>query len=279
MRALGFFCSLLIFSIGQTSPLASRPGFSISSRKADLRAQEIEAARLAQWADELTGFASCKYASDIPMAPPLRKVALTFDDGPDSQSHAFLLDVLKRHNIHATFFFVGKEAAANPHLVADVKPAGHLVASHSWDHANFHKLSTVKQAKEVIDAERPLKPYLSPKLFRYPYGNSSCATNKFLKGRGYKYVGWHIDSCDWAFNKTGSVSASNAKICGVKASNMNDYTGHVIDTIREEGGGIILMHEVQPNTVRLLEPILTQLKKDGFQFINLDDPAIKSSLW
>lgn len=280
------FLSLLIPLILCSVSLASTrvPGWpSIASKRADEHTRQMEEARLAEWVDRTFGFdvlASCKYASSISAAPPAGKVALTFDDGPDPRNHSYVLGILRKHKIKATFFFVGKEAAAHISLVADVLPGGHRVASHSWDHSNFHKLSTARQAKQVTDADRVLAPFYSgKKYFRYPYGNSSCETNKFLKNRGYKFVGWHIDSCDWGFNKTGSVTSSIARGCGVTARNMNDYVGHVVDTVRDSGGGILLLHEVQPNTLRKLDEIIGTLLRDGYQFVNLDAPEMQASLW
>lgn len=279
------FCSVAF--AGASAAIAGRfaaPNWpNVHSPEADRQAEEIFQARLEQWADRTFGFdvyADCKYASAIPTAAPAGRIALTFDDGPDPKNHSLVLNVLKRHNVKATFFFVGKEASANIGLVADILPDGHFAASHSWDHANFHKLSNAKQAKQVTDAERVLKPYMGSQMyFRYPYGNSSCATNAFLKGRGYKFVGWHVDTCDWGFNKTGSVSAAVGRGCGVKASNMNNYVNHVLDTIRAEGGGIVLLHEVQPNTLAKLEEIIVELKREGYQFVNLNASEMQSSLW
>lgn len=253
----------------------------LSKSKPDQSSQEFQEQRMREWIDRATGLhPGCKYASDIPMPPPPGKVALTFDDGPDPKNNAFVLQILRKHRIRAAFFMIGKEASLYPQYIQAVKSAGHLIGSHSWDHTSFHTLSVAKQAKEVTDAERILGPAMTEfPLFRYPFGNSSCETNKFLKSRGYKYVGWHIDSCDWAFNKTGAVSHANAVICGVKASNVKNYAAHVVDSIREKGGGIVLMHEIQPNTLKQLDQIIDHLERLGFTFVTLDDPVIQPDLW
>ncbi|MBA5690723.1 polysaccharide deacetylase family protein, partial [Rugamonas apoptosis] len=59
---------------------------------------------------------SCKYESDIATPPPVNRVALTFDDGPAPGATEFILDLLKKYNISATFFMVGKQAEENPDL-------------------------------------------------------------------------------------------------------------------------------------------------------------------
>ncbi|MBA5690691.1 polysaccharide deacetylase family protein, partial [Duganella sp. LX47W] len=58
----------------------------------------------------------CKYESDIATPPPVNRVALTFDDGPAPGATEFILDLLKKYNISATFFMVGKQAEENPDL-------------------------------------------------------------------------------------------------------------------------------------------------------------------
>jgi len=115
-------------------------------------------------------------------------------------------------------------------------------------------------------------------LFRYPYGNSSCETNQPLHSRGYRIVGWHVDSCDRAFDKAGSVDAKEALSCGVLAQNRSNYVDHVVSTVRAHNGGIVLMHEIHPNTIKKLEEIIVRLKQEGFIFGSIEDPDISPSL-
>jgi peptidoglycan/xylan/chitin deacetylase (PgdA/CDA1 family) len=99
-----------------------------------------------------------------------------------------------------------------------------------------------------------------------------------VRARGYKIVGWHIDSCDWAFEKTGSVDIKEAISCGVLPQYRNDYVGHVVSAARARNGGIILMHEIHPNTIKKLEEIITQLRADGFVFGTILDEDFQQSL-
>lgn len=222
---------------------------------------------------------SCKYESDIATAPPVNRVALTFDDGPSPGATEFILELLKKYNITATFFMVGKQAQENPELVGMVRAASHqLVANHSWDHPNFHEIDPAAQADEVERNEALLAVPQSPKLFRYPYGNSSCETNTLVHAHGYKIVGWHIDSCDWAYDKTGKIDAREAMACGVAPQYQGDYVGHVVAAARARKGGIILMHEIHRNTLKQLEAVITRLLAEGFVFGSVLDPEFQSSL-
>jgi len=220
----------------------------------------------------------CRYESEIATAPPLNRVALTFDDGPTASGTEYILEVLKKYNIHATFFMVGEKASQYPELVAAVRSAGHdVVANHSWSHPNFHDIDVARQTGEVLRADSLTTPD-APKLFRYPYGNSTCETNQLAHQHGYQIVGWHVDSCDWAFDKTGAIDAREAISCGVPRQYQSDYVGHVLAAVRSRRGGIILMHEIHPNTLKKLDSIVAQLLASGFEFGMVTDKDFQPSL-
>lgn len=222
---------------------------------------------------------SCKYESEIATPPPKKRVALTFDDGPEPGQTELILAVLKKYDIAAAFFMIGKKAQQHPELVDKVHAAGHLViGNHSWDHPNFHDINVTAQAEEVTRNETILADKLAPKLFRYPYGNSTCETNELVRSRGYRIVGWHIDSCDWAFDKSGAVDVKEAISCGVLPQYHHDYVGHVVSAARARNGGIVLMHEIHPNTLKKLEQIITELLAEGFSFGTILDADFQSSL-
>ena len=119
---------------------------------------------------------------------------------------------------------------------------------------------------------------LTKKLFRYPYGNSTCETNRLLKTEGYSIVGWHVDSCDWAFDRTGKVNAREALECGVLPQYTDNFVEHVVSAVRAHNGGIVLLHEIHSNTVHQLDSVIERLKAEGFVFGALDEEAFASSL-
>jgi peptidoglycan/xylan/chitin deacetylase (PgdA/CDA1 family) len=174
---------------------------------------------------------------------------------------------------------MGQHAAAYPDIVRRVARDGHLVvANHSQTHPNFHKLSVSNQFVEIQESTRILSGFQGQRYFRYPYGNSTCESNAYLKHLGYKVVGWHVDSCDWAFNGTGSVSAKQASICEVKPENRSNFVQHVLDSVKRRNGGILLMHEVHPNTIHQMEEILDALIKEGYTFGRLNEPGFAASM-
>ena len=222
---------------------------------------------------------TCRFVSDISTRPPAKKVVLTFDDGPESGQTEHILDVLKKHAIPGAFFVIGRKASQHPELVERIRTTGrHLVGNHSWNHPNFHDLNIAEQADEVSRTEMLLQLKEPLRLFRYPYGNSTCDTNKALHENGYRIVGWHIDSCDWAFDRNGSVDLKEAISCGVLPQNRQDFVEHVVSSVRSHNGGIVLLHEIHPNTLKKLDEIITRLLGEVFVFVGLDDPEFQPSL-
>ncbi len=222
---------------------------------------------------------SCRFESDITTPPPPGIVSLSFDDGPEPGATEAILALLDKHQIPASFFLIAAKAERHPELAALVKAHPRaLVGNHSWSHPNFHDIAPAQRASEVERSDAALAALETPKLFRYPYGNSSCDANAELQQRGYRIVGWHVDSCDWAFDKTGSIDAHEAKICGVDKANREHFIDHVVAAVKARKGGIVLMHEIHPHTLVQLDTLITRLLAEGFRFAAVNDPAFEASL-
>lgn len=224
-----------------------------------------------QTLDSATQKSQCRYESDIAQAPPHKQVALTFDDGPDAEQTPYILSLLEKHKVPATFFMIGEKAQNNPALVGQVKNSPFaLVGNHSWSHPNFHDIPLATQTEEIQKSNAEFAHVAGFKLFRYPYGNSTCAGNQQVQALQYKIAGWHVDSCDWAFDHTGKVDAKEALVCGVLAQNRENFLEHVLSSVRTRRGGIILMHEIHRNTLKELDALITRLLAEGYTFGRLD---------
>ncbi len=222
---------------------------------------------------------SCRFESDIATPPPAGVVSLSFDDGPEPGATEAILALLDKHQIPASFFLIAAKAQRHPELAAAIKanPLA-LVGNHSWSHPNFHNIDPSHQDDQLTKSDAALAALEAPKLFRYPYGNSSCESNVQLQELGYRIVGWHVDSCDWAFDKTGSIDAHEAKICGVDKANREHFVDHVVAALKARKGGIVLMHEIHPNTLAKLDELILRLLAGGFKFGALTDPDFAASL-
>jgi peptidoglycan-N-acetylglucosamine deacetylase len=100
-------------------------------------------------------------------------VALTFDDGPTPDSTDAILDILRRENVRATFFVIGRYAAQHPSLLRRVHDEGHLIGNHTFDHSRLGMFCGrrywVDQVRRTNDLVRELTGQ-APALFRPPMG-------------------------------------------------------------------------------------------------------------
>ena len=223
---------------------------------------------------------TCRFESDIATLPPEGVVALTFDDGPEPGHTEQILAVLARHQVPATFFLIAEKAKAHPELVAQARALpGAVIGNHSWSHPNFHDIPVEAQSGEVDRADALLHADLgAAPLFRYPYGNSSCETNELVHTKGYRIVGWHVDSCDWGFDGAKGLTAAEALSCGVLPAYRQDFLGHVVAGVRAHRGGVVLMHETQHISVDNLDALIVKLQAEGYRFSTPAAPEYATSL-
>jgi peptidoglycan/xylan/chitin deacetylase (PgdA/CDA1 family) len=268
----------------QPLPLPATPASAASAPDHPHRHIDIRSARALALSEQMNQpphelAQSCRFESDITTPPPEGLVSLSFDDGPEPGATEAILGLLSKHDIPASFFLIGAKADKHPELTALIKahPKA-LIGSHSWSHPNFHHIDADRQKSELEKSDAELAAFEAPKLFRYPYGNASCASNAELQQLGYRIVGWHVDSCDWAFDKTGSVDPHEAKICGVEKAHREHFVDHVVAAVKARKGGIVLMHEIHPHTLAQLETLIERLQAEGFHFAPLTDPGFTASL-
>lgn len=187
-----------------------------------------------------------------------RKVAyLTFDDGPGKYT-AELLDILKKHNLKATFFVVGDKVRKFPDLVKREDTEGHYVGMHSMTH-DYKKLYTNGEYVNEMKENQGLIANIigkSPKLTRPPYG-SQPGLNADLRNKvveeGFKVWDWTIDTLDWKYHKM-PVDAAAAQI-----------TQNVLNGATEPQE-VILMHDIHPQSVTAVPAIIKGLKEKGYEF-------------
>ncbi len=187
-----------------------------------------------------------------------KTVALTFDDGPGKDTLA-ILAILKRTNVPATFFVVGREVQANPQIVAQVVAGGHQIGIHTWNHPDMTKLSAAKQQKELIDTQNAVinATGIASRLFRAPYGAVSPSVIAAAEKSKLLSVLWDGDARDW----------------------QNPSTATIVQRVlsRVSPGAIILMHDGggdRANTVAALPTIIKNLKKRGYEFATVGDLVV-----
>lgn len=160
-------------------------------------------------------------------------IAITFDDGPSPVSTPILLDLLAKHGLPATFFVVGKQAAAHPELIADILDHGHTIGNHSLRHDNFLMLRTRKTLEKDIRATQEIlqQAGIQTRVFRPPAG----ATNPYLA------------TVLAQENLTAVTYSCRAFDRGNK--NISNLAGKILDRLRP--GDIIMLHDLPPNQEEL----------------------------
>lgn len=102
--------------------------------------------------------------------PP--RVALTFDDGPNSKYTPMLLEGLRKRNILATFFLVGENIEGNEEILLEMQKDGHLIGNHTWDHVQLDKISREKALQEIQKTNNRIYEVTGvyPSYIRPPFG-------------------------------------------------------------------------------------------------------------
>jgi peptidoglycan-N-acetylglucosamine deacetylase len=123
-----------------------------------------------------------------------RRLALTFDDGPDPEWTPRVLDVLAAAEVRATFFLVGERAERAPALVRRMVAEGHEVGNHSWSHRSLWLCGPRATARQIRDAHACLAELAgaAPRHFRPPWGMVNAAMFAVLRGIGERCVFWSI---------------------------------------------------------------------------------------
>lgn len=183
------------------------------------------------------------------------KVAFTFDMGSVGGATLELLDAVKAHRVHATFFVTGKWAEENPAFLHAIVAAGHAVANHSYSHPDFTKLPREEMVEQLAKTEQVVKRIAAVSTHPYwrpPFGAYDATVLRVAGESGYKTVYWTLDTADWREESTtASITARALKYV--------------------EPGGIIVMHGTLKKTALALPEMIQQMQARGLHPTTLSD--------
>lgn len=203
-----------------------------------------------------------------------KRIALTFDDGPNPATTPQVIDVLKRHHAKATFFINGKKvnSAAARDLARQIAgDPDYLLANHSQSHNDFTEISHEQGLRDIDATDAVIRTAgETPRYFRFPYGKATCAAKHAAEDRGYVVTGWHIDSADWCY-AAGNGTCRKSTFKYVPDEMRADMAAYVMSQVRATNGGILLFHDIHQSTASALDGLLTQLEQAGYTFVGLDD--------
>jgi peptidoglycan/xylan/chitin deacetylase (PgdA/CDA1 family) len=123
-----------------------------------------------------------------------RRIALTFDDGPDPLWTPRIAEALAARDVHSTFFLVGRRAHAHPAAARMIAQAGHEIASHGWSHRSLWFCGPRRTADEVLRTQARLTELTgtAPRFFRPPWGMVNAALFGVLRRAGLSCVFWSL---------------------------------------------------------------------------------------
>lgn len=180
----------------------------------------------------------------------IRKIALTFDDGPHPYFTEQLLDGLKERKVNVTFFVTGEHAELHPEVIKRMYEEGHLIGNHTYSHMQLKKGNRKKFKEELVQTNEIISNITGGEVefVRPPYG----AWDKTFEEELNMFpVLWTIDPLDWC------------------SHNVSCITDTVVS--KAEENDIILMHDYYDTTVTAALKIVDELQEDGYTFVTVDE--------
>lgn len=234
---------------------ATQPGQVIQESLGDGVSPESPSGQQPATTFEVPPEFQAKIVNKITPVPQEKVIALTFDDGPWPGNTLNVLDILKKNNIKATFFWVGQALKDNPQIAKQVVAEGHAIGNHTWHHW-YHRLDASTAAREIDDtAELIYKTTgVRTSLFRPPGGVMNNGVADYAKQKKDAIVMWSNDPMDY------------------RPHSANQLVNYVIR--KAQPGAIVLMHDGGGNhsaTVHALPQIIAKLRDKGYKFVTIPE--------
>lgn len=202
-------------------------------------------------------FGRFQFATTLALAP--REVVLTFDDGPRGALTRRVLANLAGECTKATFFMIGRNAAADPATTRQVALAGHTVGHHSMSHpAPMTLIPPQRAIADIIAGQNAIRQALgdraadfAPGFFRYPGLWNPPAVDQWLASQGIAVFGIDVHALDWEIRDADQLIEL------------------IFKRLERMGSGMLLLHDIQPNTVAALPRLLRELKVRGWRVVHI----------
>jgi peptidoglycan/xylan/chitin deacetylase (PgdA/CDA1 family) len=185
-----------------------------------------------------------------------KRIALTYDDGPNDPHTHWLLEVLDRHGVRATFFLIGRYVQKRPDIVREIAKEGHAVGNHTFTHTLLTFKSGAEIRRELMDCRAALQDAVGEhsNLFRPPFGGRRPAVLRIARELGLEPVMWNVTGYDWNLLPAAEIEAKVAK--------------------QIRGGDVILLHDGghkqmgadRTQTVLATDDMIAKYKSEGYEF-------------
>lgn len=189
-----------------------------------------------------------------------RRVALTFDDGPDPRTTPRVLEILEGTEHRATFFVLGNKVRERPEVVRAIRDAGHALAIHGDTHDRLHSFRSASRVRdEIRRAQDAIEDAagVRPTLFRPPVGQTSPSTLRGARTAGVRVIGWSARGYD-----------------GLRGQRPEAVVTRISRTLSD--GAIVLLHDAaeyddfEPASLAALPALLAVLDAKGLTSVRLD---------
>lgn len=265
--ALGCVAASIVLPLGQgggSMPIEERPLQQLP-RPTGVPRHDGPTNRLADRRPPPTAIGHGALTPFRPASSP-RELLLSFDDGPDLKGTPLILDELDRRGLKAVFFVNGwlligerAENMARRDLLRRVVAHGHLVGNHTLRHRNVcaepaERDREIDENAELIAAATGVRPL----VFRSPYGAHCRALEAALQDRDVVEIGWNLDPQEW------QAAGDDA---------MFRFTVEQLGNLR--GRGILLLHDSNPKTARVLPEILDWIARENQRAVRAGRPPIR----
>ncbi len=193
-----------------------------------------------------------------------KQVYLTFDDGPSKDVTPQILDILKEHDVKATFFVLGARVDLYPETLKRAFDEGHYIANHGYSH-KYSKIYENKDTvfQEYIECENSIRNALNNQdynsyLFRFPGGSSGGAYEKVKAEAREHFRGYGVAFTNWNC-LTGDAEGKETK---------EECIQEMLDTKEGRTSIVLLMHDSneKQQTVEALPEIIQHFKDEGYTF-------------
>jgi peptidoglycan/xylan/chitin deacetylase (PgdA/CDA1 family) len=193
-----------------------------------------------------------QYATTLPLADG--EVVLTFDDGPRPATTGAVLDALAAEGVKATFFLIGQNARANPETTRRILAHGHTLANHTLSHPwTMRERSAAQGIREVAEGRDAIEQAAGRRIapfFRFPGFADTPELLNELSRRGESVWGTDLWASDW------NPMAPERQLA------------LLMGRLRRLRKGIILMHDIQVQTARMMPPFLEALRSGGYRVVH-----------
>ncbi len=207
-----------------------------------------------------------------------KRLALTYDDGPNDPHTGQLLELLAKHDVKATFFLIGRYVQQFPQMAREIAAAGHAIGNHTFTHPLLIFKSPKEIRAELTDCHRALVDAVGEpsKLFRPPFGGRRPEVLRIARQLGLLPIMWSVTGYDW---KAPSAAYIEEKVSSRVRGG---------DVILLHDGGHLRMGEDRRHTITATDGLISRFKGEGYEFVTIPqmmnggavspEPAISKSV-